>query len=159
MAIDVFSYLQELEQERYRAVIIHALPAMGQTLTAFCQKFSAYLGGKYMDLLDFFIQSPHLSESIDRFNPDKLRELLIQQGQNTSLLVVDRVDFLVDTWRKTERQNFYRLVANQWDGYKEGMKARLVFCLQTSSEIEGLNIQDSRAQSRILRFGDFNDIL
>jgi len=159
MAIDVYSYLKSLEQERYRAIIIHAFPEMGKKLTIFCQKFSAHLGGKYMDLLDFFIQSPPLFESIDRFTPDKLRDLLIQQSQTTSLLVVDRVDFLMDTWRKTERQNFYRFVDNQWDCYKEGMKARLVFCLQTSPDIEGLFIQDSRGQSRILRFGDFNDIL
>lgn len=158
MPIDVFDYLKGLEQERYRAIIIHASPMMGQILTTFSKKICSHLGGKYLDLLDFFIQRPELSETIDRFDPEKFRNLLIQQSQSQSLLVVDRVDFLFDTWRRSERQDFYRLVNNQWDSYKEGMKAKLIFCLQTSQEIEALKIHDSQGKSRILNLTEFNDI-
>ena len=72
--------------------------------------------------------------------------------------MVDRVDFLMDTWRKSERQNFFRLVDNQWDSYKDNMKAKLVISLQTSQEIEALRIVDSQSHSRIFRLTDFNDI-
>lgn len=118
MPIDVFEIIKTLEQERYRAIIIHVDPMMSPTLTTFCQKFCDHLGGKYLDLLNFIIQSPELSETIDRFDPEKFRNLLIQQSQSHTLLVVDRVDFLIDTWRRSERQDFYRLVNNQWDSYK-----------------------------------------
>ena len=74
------------------------------------------------------------------------------------MLVVDRADFLLDTWRKSERQDFFRLINNQWDGYKDGMKTKLVFALQTSQEIETLKITDSQNQSRIYRLTDFNDL-
>ena len=97
-----------------------------------------------------------------RFHPyaqaEKLRGLLIDQSKGQSLLVIDRVDFLLDTWRKSERQDFFRFINNQWDSYKDGMKAKLVVVLQTSQEIELLKILDSQGQSRIFRLNDFNDI-
>ncbi|BBB49218.1 hypothetical protein Pelsub_P2449 [Pelolinea submarina] len=111
-----------------------------------------------MDLLDFFIQSQNLSENIDSFSPEKLREVLIEQSKGQSLLVIDRVDFLLDTWRKSERQDFFRFINNQWDSYKDGMKAKLVIVLQTSQEIELLKFLDSQGQNRIFRLNDFNDI-
>lgn len=159
MPIDVLDYLKGLEQQRYRALIIHAAPLMGPTLTTFSKKICTHLRGKYLDLLDFFIQSPELSETIDCFDPEKFRHLLIQQSQSQSLMIVDRVDFLIDTWRRSERQDFYRLVNNQWDSFKEGMKAKLILCLQTSQEIEALKIYDSQGNSRILNLTDFNDIV
>jgi hypothetical protein len=72
--------------------------------------------------------------------------------------VIDRVDFLLDTWRKSERQDFFRFIKDQWDSYKDGMKAKLIVVLQTSQEIESLKILDSQGQSRIFRLNDFNDI-
>ena len=158
MPISVFDALVSLEQERYRAVILHAGPEISPSMTHFCQKVCKQTYGKYLDLLDFFIQSPNLSENIDSFSPEKLRELLIDQSKGQSLLVIDRVDFLLDTWRKSERQDFFRFIKNQWDSYKDGMKAKLIVVLQTSQEIESLKILDSQGQSRIFRLNDFNDI-
>lgn len=159
MSIDVFDYLSHLDQQRYRAVIIHAAPEKSPSLTLFCKKICERANGKYLDLLDFFIQSKVLSETIDSFGFEKLRALLIEQSRSQSLLVVDRADFLLDTWRNAERRDFYRFVNNQWDGFKDGMKAKLVISLQSSSEIEALKIADSQGQSRIFRLTDFNDIV
>jgi hypothetical protein len=158
MPVDVFTYLTHLEQERYRAVIFHAAPEKGPAVTQFCRKMCQQTGGKYLDLLEYFIQSKTLSQTIDSFGPEKLRALLIEQSQTCSLLVVDRADFLLDTWRKSERQDFYRLIENQWDGFKQGMKSRLVVCLQTSQEILALHITASSGQNRICQLNDFNDI-
>lgn len=158
MPISVFDMLIGLEQERYRAVILHAIPEKSPSMSRFCQKVCKQTNGKYLDLLEFFIQSPNLSENIDSFSPEKLRELIIEQSKGQSLLVIDRVDFLLDTWRKSERQDFFRFINNQWDGFKDGMKAKLMVVLQTSQEIESLKILDSQGQSRIFRLNDFNDI-
>ena len=159
MPRDVYEYLAQLEQERYRAIILHAAPEKGPAVTQFAKKTCTKLGGKYLDLLDLFIQSKELSEHIDRFSPEDFRKLLIEQSKGQSLLVVDRTDFLLDTWRRAERKNFFGLLEkNQWDGFKEGMKARLIFCLQTSQEIEALQVSDSQDQSRVLKLSDFNDI-
>jgi len=158
MSIDVFEMLNHLEQERYRAAIIHTVPEKSPLLSAFCRKVCQQSNGKYLDLLDYFIQTPMLSEKIDRFDPENLRELLIEQSRRQSLFVVDRCDFLLDTWRKSERQDFYRFIKNQWDSYMDGMKAKLIFGLQTTLEIESTYILDSQGQSRIFRLSDFNSI-
>ena len=158
MPISVFDTLAHLEQERYRVVLIHAVPEKSPSLSTFCQKFTKQANGKYLDMLELFIQSPALSESIDRFSPEKFRGLLIEQSQGQSLLVVDRADFLLDTWRKSERQDFYRFINNQWDSFKDGMKAKLIVGLQTSQEIEALKILDSQGQNRVFHLSDFNDI-
>lgn len=158
MPISVFDTLAHLEQERYRAIVIHAVPEKSPSLSAFCQKFTKQTNGKYLDLLELFIQSPALSENVDSFSPEKLRSLLIQQSQGQPLLVVDRIDFLMDSWRKSERQDFYRFLNNQWDSFKDGMKAKLIVGLQTSQEIEALKILDSQGQNRVFHLSDFNDI-
>jgi len=51
------------------------------------------------------------------------------------------------------------LVANQWDGYGDSTKAKLLIALQTSQEIESLSIVDSHSKSRVLTLTDFNDIV
>ena len=159
MTQDIFDYLTSLGQERYRAVILHAEPNLGPQVSRFVQKVCASVDGKYFDLLDFFINNPDLSARIDSFGPVKLRDLLVEHARGTSLLVVDQADFLLDTWRRRERQDFFRMINNQWDGYKNDMRAKLIFALQTSLEIESLQIADSQLNPRVLRLSDFNDIL
>ena len=159
MPVDVRDFLRDLDQERYRASIIHAKPEKGLAVTQFAQKACELTGGKYLDLLTFFIKSTDLSQTIDRFGPDKLRNLLIEQSQSCRLLLIDRADFLLDTWTRSERQDFFRMVKDQWDGYRDGMKAKLIFCLQTSSEIEALKIPNSQGESRVRQLAEFNDIL
>jgi len=160
MARDVYAYLAQLEQERYRAILLHAAPDKGTSVTRFAKKVCMQLEGKYLDLLDLFIQTKELSENIDRFNPEEFRKLLIEQSNGQHLLVVDRGDFLLDTWRRAEKKNFFGLLdKNQWDGYKEGMRARLILCLQTSQEIERLHVSESQGQSRVMQLSDFNDVL
>lgn len=158
MTIDIFEYLTHIDQERYRAVILHAAPEKGLAMTQFAQKICVHSGGKYFDLLEFFIQNKELSEHIDSFSPEKFRSLLAEQSRGCTFLCIDRGDFLLDTWRKAERQAFFRMLDKQWDGFREGMRARLMFCLQTSQEIESLQITDSQGQPRIWRLSDFHDI-
>lgn len=159
MTKDIFGYLTWLGQERYRAFILHAEPHLGAQVSRFVQKVCASVDGKYFDLLDFFINNPDLSAKVDSFGPANLRDLLVEHARGTNLLVVDRADFLLDTWRRRERQDFFRMISNQWDGYKNDMRAKLIFTLQTSLELESLQITDSQSNPRVLRLSDFNDIL
>jgi hypothetical protein len=158
MPVDAFQYLENLDQMRYRAVILHSAPEMGNAATRFVQTLCKRANGKYLDLLDLFIQGDELRSNIDSFNPEKFRALLIEQSKDAHLLCIDRVDFLLDTWRAAERKDFYRMIANQWDGYRDATRANLILVLQTSAELEQQKILDSQEQSRILRLSDFNDI-
>ena len=160
MTQDVYDLLAHLEQERYRAVILHASPEKGPSVTQFAKKICDHFNGRYLDLLDLFIQTNYLIEHIDRFNPEEFRELLIQQSKDKSILIVDRVDFLLDTWSRAEKKDFFGLFdRKQWDGFKEGMKTRLVICLQTSQDVEILQASEEQSQRRVFQLSDFNDIL
>lgn len=159
MALDVFEYLKQLDQLRFRAVIFHAAPEKNAALTRFAQSFCARENGEYLDLLNTFIESEELRGKVDSFNPQKLRSLFIEKSKGKNLLCVDRMDFLIDTWRRTERADFYRMINNQWDGYRDETQSKLIVTLQTSSELEQQNIVDTSGQSRIFRLSDFNDIL
>lgn len=158
MLLDVFEYLAYLDQQRYRGIILHAPPDKGPSVTQFARKVCAQAGGTYLDLLGLFIQDQNLSQQIDRFGPEKLRALLMERSRAASLLFVDRADFLLDTWRRDERQAFFRIIRVHWDGYRETMRAKLWFALQSSSEIEALSIVDSNGNPRVLRLSDFTDI-
>lgn len=159
MPLDPFEYLEILSQERFRAIIIHVAPQQSRLLSRFAQNITKNLPGKYLDLLDKFIQSDNLKRRIDSFSTEDLRELLVEESKGSLLLVVDRPDFLLDTWRKREREDFFRMLTDQWDGYKDRMKAMIIICLQTSYEIENLKISDSLGNSRVFSLADFNDIL
>jgi hypothetical protein len=159
MPVDAFQYLEYLDQLRYRAMILHDAPEKGIAATRFVQALCRGANGKYLDLLDLFIGDEELRSRIDSFNPEKFHVLLVEQARGVDLLCVDRADFLLDTWRSAERKDFYRMVANQWDGYRDGTRAKLMIVLQTSAELEQQKILDPQEQSRILRLSDFNDIL
>lgn len=159
MPLDPFEYLEILSQERYRAIIIHVAPTQSRFLSRFVQNISKKFPGKYVDVLEKFIESENLKKRVDKFGPEDLRKLLIEESKGFSLLIIDRIDFLLDTWRKRERKDFFRMLTDQWDGYRDGMNAMMIICLQTSLEIENLNLSDSSGNSRIFSLADFNDIL
>jgi len=48
MPISVFDALISLEQERYRAVILHAAPEKSPSMSQFCQKVCKQTNGKTM---------------------------------------------------------------------------------------------------------------
>lgn len=157
MRQDIIKFLEELDQQRYRAVIIHASPEKSQVLSKFIIRVANKAKGKYIDLLDKFIQSKELHENIEVFRPEVFRDFIIEQSRAQSLLVIDRVDFLLDTWRKKERDVFFQMILEQWDGYKEASKAKLIVCLQTSFELE--NLQSTQSENKkIFQLEEFSDI-
>ena len=159
MSLDVFAYLEQLSHERYRTMILHAAPDKGLALTRFVQRIAERNGGKYFDLLEYFVQSAQLSSRIDSYRLENLKDLLIDQSRGARLLILDRPDFLLDTWTPPERQSFFRLLANQWDGFRDTTRSILLIAMQTSIEMQQVSLLDAQGQSRIFQLDDFNDIL
>jgi hypothetical protein len=155
MPDELGAYLAALGQERYRAIIIHAAPAQAQALSQFARRAAERLGAAYLDLLGHFRAHQELAAVVDAWGPAELGALLTAQAAGQRLLIVDRADFLLDTWRKPERQALYRLARTQWDGYAPATQATLVLCLQRTSELEDLCISDSRGRPRVRRLEDF----
>ncbi len=159
MGIDIHEYLTKLGEEKFRSIILHAKPQFETSLRQYACQIHDKIGGGYLDVLGYFIANQQLATEVDRFSPDQLKALLQDKSLGHKLFVVDRVDFLLDTWRKTERQAFYRMIQIQWNSFVESMGAILIFCLQTSDEIESLNIKDSRGESRVHRLEEFNELV
>ena len=159
MGVNLLEYLELLGQEKFRAIILHAPPEKSPELSKFADKLMKHKNIAALDLLADFQNDPLLSSDIDRFGPEQLRTLLVEQSGKKNLLIVDRLDFLLDTWRKEERQAFYRMVKQQWNSFLENTRTTLVFCLQSSSELENLRITDTRGRSRVLALSELNEIL
>jgi hypothetical protein len=158
MGVDLLDYLDLLGQQKFRAIILHAPPDKSPELSKYTNRLLSHKGGAALDLLAYFQEDPQLALDIDRYGPEQLNALLVEQSKAKDLLVIDRLDFLLDTWRKDERQAFYRMVKQQWNSFVENTRATLVFCLQSSSEIEDLNINDTRGRSRVLALAELNEI-
>lgn len=158
MPIDISDTINHLAQQRYRAIIINSAPEKSTELSGFLKKTAKKFNGKYFDLLNFFINSPEMSATLDCFSLEDFRSILIKERIGQSLIILDRADFLLDTWRKSDRRDFYRLLDNQWDGYKESMKATLIIGLLTSEETKATNIVDSQGENRVFPLTAFNDI-
>ena len=159
MGIQIQEYLTKLGQEKFRSIIIHEKPQSNASLRKFAGQIREKIGGGYLDTLGYFIADTELAKEVDRFNPDQFKALLQDQSKGKKLLIVDRADFLLDTWRKSERQAIYRMIEKQWNSFITNMNATLIFCLQTSDEVEALKIRDSRGDSRVHRLGEFNELV
>lgn len=159
MGIHIQEYLTKLGQEKFRSIIIHEKPQSDTALRKFADQIHEKIGGGYLDVLAYFLADVELAKEVDRFNPDQFKVLLQDQSKGQKLFIVDRADFLLDTWRKSERQAFYRMIEKQWNSFLSDMGATLIFCLQTSDEIELLKIRDSRGDSRVHRLEKFNELV
>ena len=158
MGIDFGDYLGLLGHEKYRGILIHTSPESSRALSQFAQQIQARFGGVYLDLQAHFSNNPGLGDAIDQFEPAHFKTLLQDQSAGTNLVVVDRADFLLDAWRKPQRQAFYRLMLQQWNSFLETTKAIPIVCLQTSDEIRDMDVRDSRGQNRIHHLSEFNDL-
>ena len=158
MGKDILKIIDSLGDERYRTLIIHAPPESGPMMSKFGQRIAEVRGGSYVDLLDYFIENQELSAQIDRFGPEKFKEMLIELSKGERILVINRADFLIDTWRKKQREAFMRLFQNQWDSYRKGMQATLVFCLQSSHDINTLTNRDPSFSVRVMHLSELDDI-
>lgn len=158
MPTSLKDYVADLGKQKFRAIIIHGPSEQEKVLRQFASQIPEYTGGSYLDILDLFSSDFELSASVDSFNPESLNGLLQEYSAGKNVLVVDRMEFLLDTWRKRERQAFYRMIAKQWNSFIPSMGATLIFCLQSSTELTSQKINDSHGKSRIQPLSAFNEL-
>jgi len=159
MGLDLPIYIKALGQEKFRAIILHGSPTKSPELSKYANKLLRHKDGASLDLLAFFQEKSQLASDIDRFGPEQLKSLLVEHSRGKDLLVIDRLDFLLDTWRNDQRQAFYRMVKQQWNSFVESTRATLIFCLQSSQELNDLKITDTRGHSRVFAFAELNEII
>jgi hypothetical protein len=156
MIIDFSDYLEYLGSQKFRSIIICS--ENPSSLSKFVKKASKRYKGKYIDLLELFRDSEDLSKNIDIFGVEDLLSMLLVESNGQSFLIIDRIDFLLDTWQKEAKVAFFRMVENQWNSFQESMKAILIFCLHSPDGAEDLKILDSQGKSRIHMLSNFKAI-
>ena len=151
MKEDFSKCLNALGTQKYRSIIIHhaSFKALEQFALAAAKKY----GGGYCDLLAHFKNTPDIH--VDAFDVEDLSDLLKILSAEQSLLCVDKINFLLDTWSNNEKAAFYSLVRNRWNSFYPHTKATLVFFIQSYDEMREQSINDTHKRSRIRPLSHF----
>jgi hypothetical protein len=149
---DLRAYLATQRQETYRACIIHA-PAMGHK-TETARRLRDTLGAYLFDLQAHFAERPELAVRIARFDTEDLQELLLKLDVPQPVVVVDNLDFLLNTWSQARRKRFVGLVDLVLKSPGVTDKT-FVFMVQTDPVITGQALVNTRGTPRILPLDAF----
>jgi hypothetical protein len=143
---DLRSYLATQAQETYRACIIHAPPMRGKTRLA--NQMRDALGVYLLDLQTHFIGDEQLAARVDRYRPKDLEALLLGLAVTESVVVVDNMDFLLNTWTPAQRREFIGMVEHRLKS--PGVTDKVfVFMVQSEPNLAGHEMRNTRGQSRI----------
>ena len=145
--VDMLEYLATQGQERCRAFIIHA-PAV-EHKTALALRMRGALGTYLLDLQAYFLEHLELAERIDRFRPGDLEELLLGLDVPEHIIVVDNMDFLLNTWTTRRLGEFVGMVDLRLKSPDTTDKT-FVFMVQTNPVLLRHELKNSRGQPRIL---------
>jgi hypothetical protein len=136
-------------QERYRSLLILGESARERSQQA--RRLAKRTNIHYLNLLDYFEARPELCEMIDIFDLDKLEQLLLGLDVQEEVVVVDAIDFLLNTWLPERRQDFvWLLLGQRLDTYERGAKTFVFFALE-DVYLRQHDLQTSKGQPRIFR--------
>ncbi|MBZ9688459.1 hypothetical protein G9F72_019195 [Clostridium estertheticum] len=107
--MDIQQFIEEQLKERYKHFIIYGSPMQGKTKLA--MMISNVFNGRYLDLLNIFELDINKKNSIDIFGPSKLISLIKEYYEiDKGILVIDQMDFLINTWSENEFREFLGFV-------------------------------------------------
>ena len=145
-------YVATQATESYRAFIIHGPAMSGKTRLA--RRMRDVLSAHILDLQAHFVAHPDLCARIDRYRPRDLERMLLALDVPESLLVVDNMDFLLNTWTPRHRREFVALVDRRLRSPRDTGKT-FVFLIQTDPLIVRHDLTNTRGQPRILPIDAF----
>ncbi|MBU3114584.1 AAA family ATPase [Clostridium lacusfryxellense] len=98
-------FIEEQLKERYKHFIIYGSPMQGKT--KFAKAILNIFTGMYIDLLNVFESDSNKKNNIDIFGPSKLILLIKEYYEvDIKILVIDQMDFLINTWSENEFREF-----------------------------------------------------
>jgi len=110
----------------------------------FARKLAVKTEALYIDLLADFLSKPELSGSIDTFEPQDLKKYLRNIPFDGKLIVIDNIDFLINTWNDLNKEHFLNFIER--DEFRIGY----CFILQSAKFLRDRQIENSFGQDRIL---------
>lgn len=158
--INLKALIDRQRGERYRSLLILAEPGRERSRKAI--RLAKRIDAHYLNLLDHFerMQSirarPQLCARIDRFGIDALEELLLSLETPEEVVVVDGIDFLLNTWREDQREAFVQLLLDQrLDTFERGAKLFVFFALD-DVYLRQHDLTNTRGEDRILKLSEVN---
>ena len=145
-------YIATQATESYRAFIIYGPAMSGKTRLA--QRLREVLSAYVLDLQAYFVANPDLCARIDRYRPRDLERLLLALDVPESLVVVDNLDFLLNTWSPRHKREFVAMVDRRLRSPRDTDKT-FVFVIQTDPLIVRHELTNTRGQPRILPIDAF----
>ena len=142
-------------KERYKHFLIHGPALSGKTELAL--KIAEQYKGKYISLLDILLSENEIKNNIDIFGHSELIEFIKNIKGNERLVIIDQIDFLVNTWGDSEVRELMAFID------KNQSECCYIFVLQTHKLMEKeklISLSDKGTQRTFnvvnLR-GDIND--
>lgn len=98
--------INEQLHERYKHLVIYGPPFQGKSKLA--KHLASIYDGIYLDLLQEIQKNDEIKSSIDLYGPSKLIGYINHQnrGDNNKLVVIDQMDFLINTWDDHQFREF-----------------------------------------------------
>jgi hypothetical protein len=122
--------------------------------TRLARRMVAVLDAHIFDLQTHFTADADLRARIDRYRPRDLEHLLLALNTPASLVAVDNIDFLLNTWTPRHKKEFVGMVERRLraPGVTEKIFA---FFIQTGPLIARHTLTNTKGQFRILPLDAF----
>jgi len=140
--IKIIDFVNNQLKERYKSFVVFG-PAMSGK-SEFARKLAVKTEALYIDLLADFLSKPELSGSIDTFEPQDLKKYLRNIPFGGKLIVIDNIDFLINTWNNLNKEHFLNFIER--DEFRIGY----CFILQAAKFLRDRRIENSIGQNRVL---------
>jgi len=151
--LDILSYIERQKRESYRAFFIVGPANFGKS--DFARELAEKADGRYLDLLELFLNDQSLSDSIDTFRPTDLERLLIDLGDGVELLIVDNIDFLINTWTLRMREEFRDRFLKLRSGVTQ---TTFCFVAQIDEVFKEIDAKNTSGQSRVIELSSIRKI-
>lgn len=149
--VNLKKFVNSLSGERHRTFIVHNGPATGKS--KYARLFAEKVKGKYLDLLERFGKDAELKKKVDVFDFRDLENLLVEEAKDTNLLILDNVEFLLNTWDEDGYDLLFHLLAKNWNSFQSSYKAALGVFLITNRKILDLELNTSKGETRVFHLG------
>jgi energy-coupling factor transporter ATP-binding protein EcfA2 len=143
--INLMKLIDFQSKEQYRTLLITGPAGSGKT--KYAKLLAQAIKAQYIDLLDIFAGNTSLSDNIDLFNVPRLKKYLLDLPSHESVIIVDNIDFLLNTWTDRELAEFLNLVEKL-----RSNETKKVFCffVQDLKIFNTKQIHNSQNNSRII---------
>lgn len=152
--LDFVNLYKKLKDQRYFSILIHSKPSPG--LTEFAQKAAKAIDANYVNLHESFFRDEELANNIHTFTDQDFQKYIKQETSKNKPIILDQIDFLIDTWKRSEINSFINLFRRQWDTRNPQIKVPLIVFLESHSFLDDLSIEFGNGKSKIYKLSEFS---